>query len=191
MTTKIFWNEEDYNHETDGKIKNVNGGFMFVPYMYGLNDPIYKKYIKELLKLNWLHHKLYIVGGILEGWPTTDIDICVTGKIVDQTRDLMLKARELGPLDMYWVKNYDKIFKGKDNGVKVWKFAKAHDRWSETSPQWNGKWKKDGLFHMSGLFQVKQNRKYTKNALLICGKKSGKKELITQSGEIQKSIKKQ
>ena len=91
-----------------------------------------------------MHHKLYIVGGILEGWPTTDIDICVTGKIVDQTRDLMLKARELGPLDMYWVKNYDKIFKGKDNGVKVWKFAKAHDRWSETSPQWNGKWNKDG-----------------------------------------------
>ena len=55
---KIFWNEEDYNHETEGKIKNINGGFMFVPYMHGLNDPIYKKYIKELLKLDWLHHKL-------------------------------------------------------------------------------------------------------------------------------------
>ena len=42
MTTKIFWNEEEYNHEKDGKVKNVNGGFMFVPYMYGLDDPIYK-----------------------------------------------------------------------------------------------------------------------------------------------------
>jgi len=167
MTTKIFWNEEEYNHEKDGKVKNVNGGFMFVPYMYGLEDPIYKKYIKELLKLNWLHHKLYIVGGILEGWPTTDIDICVTGKVVDQTRDLMLKAREIGPLDMYWVKKYDKIFKGKDNGIKVWKFAKAHDRWTINGNQWNGKWKKDGLFHMSGLFTVKENRKYTKDAKLI------------------------
>ena len=25
MTTKIFWNEEEYNHEKDGKVKNVNG----------------------------------------------------------------------------------------------------------------------------------------------------------------------
>ena len=46
---KTFWNEDNYNHETDGKVKNVNGGFMFVPYMHGLKDPIYKKYIKEKL----------------------------------------------------------------------------------------------------------------------------------------------
>jgi len=148
MSIKIFWNDEDYNHEKDGQIKNVNGGFMFVPYMYGLNDDIYKKYIKELLSLNWLHHKLHVVGGIIEGWPTTDIDICVTGKVVDQTRSLMLKAREIGPLE-------------------VWKFAKAHDRWTEDGAQWNGQWKKDGLFHMTGLFKIKNNRKYTKNALLI------------------------
>ena len=164
---KIFWNEEDYNHETDGDIKNVNGGFMFIPYMYGLEDHIYKKYIKELLKLDWLHHKLYIVGGILEGWPTTDIDICVTGKADHKTRKLMLQARAMGPFDMYWVKKYDKIFKGKDNGVEVWKFAKAHDGSDEIQNQWNGKWKKDGMFHMSGLFKVKENRKYTKNAKLI------------------------
>ena len=164
---KTFWNEDDYNTLTDGRVKNVNGSGMFVPYMYGLDDPIYKSYIKELLKLDWLHHKLYIVGGILEGWPTTDIDICVTGKAVEQTRDLMLAARAIGPLDMYWVKTYDKIFKGKDNGIKVWKFAKAHDRWSAGGKQWNGKWKKDGLFHMSGLFTVKENKKYTKDALLI------------------------
>ena len=164
---KTFWNEDDYNTLTDGRVKNVNGSGMFIPYMHGLNDPIYKSYIKELLKLDWLHHKLYIVGGILEGWPTTDIDICVTGKAVEQTRDLMLAARAMGPLDMYWVKTYDKIFKGKDNGIKVWKFAKAHDRWSANGKQWNGKWKKDGLFHMSGLFTVKENKKYTKDALLI------------------------
>ena len=121
---KTFWNESDYNTFEDGQIKNVNGSFIFVPYMNGTEDPIYKKYIKELLKIDWLHHNLWLVGGILEGWPTTDIDICVTGKAVDQTRDLMLQARSIGPFDVYWVKNYDKIFKGKDNGVKVWKFAK-------------------------------------------------------------------
>lgn len=26
------FNEDDYNIETDGSIKNVNGGFVFVPY---------------------------------------------------------------------------------------------------------------------------------------------------------------
>jgi hypothetical protein len=164
---KTFWNEFEYNVFKDGQIKNVNGSFMFIPYMHGLEDPIYKSYVKELLKLDWLHHKLYVVGGILEGWPTTDIDICVTGKADHRTRELMLQARAMGPLDMYWVKNYDKIFKGKDNGVKVWKFAKAYDRWSTYDDQWNGKWKKNGLFHMSGLFQPKKNRKYTKDAKQI------------------------
>lgn len=164
---KVFWDENKLDVFKDGKVKNVNGSFMFIPYMVGLNDPIYKSYIEELLKLDWLHHKLYIVGGILEGWPTTDIDICVTGKADHRTRELMLQARAMGPFDMYWVKNYDKIFKGVDNGVKVWKWAKAHDRWTEDGRQWNGKWKKDGLFHMSGLYKVKEGRKYTKNAKLI------------------------
>ena len=107
---KTFWKEEDYNVFKDGQVKNVNGGFMFIPWMYGLEDPIYKNYIKELLKLDWQHHKLYVVGGILEGWPTTDIDICVTGKASEKTRELMLQARAMGPFDMYWVKKYDKIF---------------------------------------------------------------------------------
>ena len=74
-----------YNIETDGKIKNVNGQLMFVPYMTGLNDILYKEFIEELLKLDWLHYKLYLVGGILQGWPTTDIDICVIGKTQLQT----------------------------------------------------------------------------------------------------------
>lgn len=161
---KTFWKEEDYNVFEDGQIKNVNGGFMFIPWMHGLEDPIYKNYVKELLKLDWQHHKLYVVGGILEGWPTTDIDICVTGKPNDKTRDLMLQARAMGPFDMYWVKSYNKIFKGKDNGIKVWKFAKAHDRWTKYGKQWQGKWKKNGLFHMSGLFQTKEDREYTKDA---------------------------
>jgi hypothetical protein len=36
---KTFFNDEDYNIETDGQIKNVNGNFVFIPYMEGLNDP--------------------------------------------------------------------------------------------------------------------------------------------------------
>ena len=79
----------------------------------------------------------------------------------------MVKARAIGPFDMFYVKTYDKIFKGKDNGIKVWKFAKAHDCWTEGGRKFNGKWKKNGLFYMTGLFTVKENRKYTKDAKLI------------------------
>ena len=164
MKTKIFWNEEDYNHEKDGKVKNVNGGFMFVPYMCGLEDSIYKKYIKEILKIDWLHYKLYVVGGTLEGWPTTDIDICVTGKRKPELIDLLNEARAIGPIDMYWVKSLKEI---EGNGTRVWKFAKSHDRYGPTYPPWVGKWKKDGLYHMSHKFEIKENRKYTKKPLLI------------------------
>ena len=75
MDFKTFWNE--YEDNLEGQVKNVNGSFIFIPYMHGLEDPIYKSYIKELLKLDWLHHKLYVVGGILEGWSTTDIDMII------------------------------------------------------------------------------------------------------------------
>ena len=94
---------DSYNVETDGKIKYINGSLVFVPYMKGINDPIYKEFIEELLQFDWLHYKLYLVGGILEGWPTTDIDICITGKRKPELINLLNKSREIGPFDMYWV----------------------------------------------------------------------------------------
>ena len=45
----------------------------------GINDIIAKNSIKELLNLNWGHYNLYIVGGLIQGWETNDIDIVVTG----------------------------------------------------------------------------------------------------------------
>jgi|TARA_B100001769_G_C21839097_1_gene455392 hypothetical protein len=153
-----------YNIETDGKIKNVNGQLMFVPYMTGLNDILYKEFIEELLKLDWLHYKLYLVGGILQGWPTTDIDICVIGKRKPELIDLLNKARKIGPLDMYWVKSLKKV---QGNGTRVWSFAKSYDRHSVNSKQWIGKWKKDGLYHMTHKFEIKENRNYIKKPLLI------------------------
>ena len=121
-------------------------------------------FIKELLKLDWLHYKLYLVGGILEGWQTTDIDICVTGKRQPELVDLLNKSREIGPIDMYWVKSLKEI---EGNGSRVWKFAKSHDRYSKNGSPWVGKWKKDGLYHMTHKFEIKENRKYTKKPLLI------------------------
>ena len=160
---KVF-NEDDYNIEKDGVIRNLDGNFMFIPYMKGINDVVYNKFLEELLKLDWLHYKLYLVGGILEGWNTTDIDICITGKRDKQLPELMNKARKLGPFDMYWVKSLEKI---KGNGSRVWKFAKSHDRWGPKADQWSGTWKKDGLFHMSDKFTIKNNREYKKEPLLI------------------------
>tara|TARA_R100000541_G_scaffold24733_2_gene34429 strand:+ start:1592 stop:2086 length:495 start_codon:yes stop_codon:yes gene_type:complete len=161
---KKFFNEENYNIETDGQIKNVNGSGMFIPFMSGTNDILYKKYIAELLKLDWLHYKLYLVGGILQGWKTTDIDICVVGKRTMELPILLDKARAIGPLDMYWVKSLKEV---KGNTSRVWKFAKSYDRFSSHSKQWNGKWKKDNLFHMSEKFPIKENRIYKKDPLLI------------------------
>ena len=125
---------------------------------------VVRQLIKELLKLDWLHYKLYLVGGILEGWQTTDIDICVTGKIQPELVDLLNKSREIGPIDMYWVKSLKEI---EGNGSRVWKFAKSHDRYSKNGSPWVGKWKKDGLYHMTHKFEIKENRKYTKKPLLI------------------------
>ena len=158
------FNEDDYNIETDGSIKNVNGSFMFVPYMEGVNDTVYVKFVEKLLTLDWMHYNLYLVGGILQGWKTTDIDICITGKKTKELPDLMNQARALGPFDMFWVKSLDKI---KGDGSRIWKFAKSHDRWTPIAEQWSGKWKKDRLFHMSLKFEVKENREYKKEPLLI------------------------
>lgn len=161
---KQYFNEEDYNLETDGEVKNVNGSAMFVPFMHGLDDKLLKIYIKELLSFDWLHYKLYLVGGIIEGWKTTDIDVCVTGKRTKELPGLLDKARSIGPLDMYWVKSLKKI---KGNGSRVWKFAKSHDRYNSHAQPWIGKWKKDGLYHMAYKFPIKENREYKKEPLLI------------------------
>ena len=48
---KTFFDNNDYNIETDGAIKNVNGAAMFIPFMTSTDDVLYKKYITEILKL--------------------------------------------------------------------------------------------------------------------------------------------
>ena len=72
MTTK--------SNEKKGGYMRINNEIKFIKYMEGTEDKNYKKYIKKLLKLNWRHYKLYLVGGILEGWKTIDIDIAIIGK---------------------------------------------------------------------------------------------------------------
>ena len=96
---------DTYNIETDGQVRYVNGGMEFVPYMQGTEDEKYMEYINHVMDLKWGDYKLYLVGGILEGWKTTDIDICVTGTIGDDLPGLMEQVHQLGPIDIFYVES--------------------------------------------------------------------------------------
>ena len=54
--------------------------------MKGIDDPVAVKSIKKLLKLDWGHYNLYLVGGLIQGWETKDIDVAVTGPIINHDK---------------------------------------------------------------------------------------------------------
>lgn len=156
-------NIDNLNLETDGQVRYINGGLQFVPWMEGIEDETYKGCIEDLLKLDWSGYKLYLVGGLLEGWKTTDIDICITGNIGDDLPVLMEEASKLGPFDVYYVKSLDEI---KGNANRIWEFAKYSDRRGSRAPRWHGQWKADGLFWMTEKFNDK-GRTYSKEPLAL------------------------
>ena len=155
--------KNNLNLLTDGEVRYVNGGFTLVPWMESTDDEIYKGCLADLLNLDWKHYKLYLVGGLLEGWKTTDIDICITGNIDSDLPNLMKEASKLGPFDLYYVKSLDEI---KDNSSRVWEFAKHDCKAHEGAPRWHGQWKTDGLFWMCEKFDDK-GRTYTKEPLAL------------------------
>lgn len=155
--------KSDLNLLTDGKVRYVNGGFTLIPWMEGVDDEIYKGCLADLLNLDWKHYKLYLVGGLLEGWKTTDIDICITGNIDSDLPNLMKEAEKLGPFDLYYVDSLETI---SDNSTRIWEFAKADCRAHKTAPRWHGQWKSDGMFWMCEKFDDK-GRTYTKEPLAL------------------------
>ena len=156
-------NIDNYNLDTDGEVRYIDGALRFVPWMEGVEDAMYKECIKDLLALDWSGYQLYLVGGLLEGWKTTDIDICITGNIGDDLPVLMEEASKLGPFDVYYVKSLDEI---KGNANRIWEFAKNTDRRGVRAPRWHGQWKSDGLFWMTEKFNDK-GRTYTKEPLAL------------------------
>ena len=151
------------NLKTDGEIRYVDGGYTLVPWMESTDDEIYKNCLKELLELDWKHYKLYLVGGLLQGWKTTDIDICITGAVDNDLPDLMKQAAKLGPFDLYYVDSLETI---SDNSTRIWEFAKADCKAHEGAPRWHGQWKSDGLFWMCEKFEAK-DRTYTEAPLAL------------------------
>ena len=156
-------NKNDLNLLTDGEVRYIDGALRFVPWLEGIEDTIYKGCVEDLLALDWTGYKLYLVGGLLEGWKTTDIDICITGDIGDNLSTLMEDATKLGPFDVYYVKSLDEI---KGNANRIWEFAKHTDRRGVRAPRWHGQWKSDGLFWMTEKFNDK-GRTYTKEPLAL------------------------
>jgi len=151
---------DTYNIFTDGQVKYVNGGMEFVPWMEGIDDEKYIEFMNHIMDLDWGDYKLYLVGGILEGWKTTDIDICVTGTIGDDLLGLMEQAHQLGPIDIFYVESAEKI---KANKHRVWRFAKCRDL-NSAGGMLRGVWQEDGLFWMTEKFDAK-GRTYTKDPL--------------------------
>tara|TARA_R110002020_G_scaffold74970_2_gene191237 strand:- start:261 stop:755 length:495 start_codon:yes stop_codon:yes gene_type:complete len=154
---------KDLNLKTDGETRYVNGGYTFIPWMESTDDNLYKGCLEDLLKLDWDGYELYLVGGLLQGWKTTDIDICITGTIGDDLIPLMEEAAKLGPFDLYYVKSLNEI---KDNSSRIWEFAKHDCKAHEGAPRWHGQWKSDGLFWMCEKFDPK-GREYTKEPLKL------------------------
>jgi hypothetical protein len=135
--------------------------------MEGLDDPIVKNLINKLKEINWDGFKLYLVGGILEGWRTKDIDICILGNPnATNLFEAMEEARKLGPFDLFYVE----VLKSLKDGPFSIAFAKSYDKVHSKAKQRPGEWK-DGLFWQQLDFPIKKvinsERVYTKPPLLI------------------------
>ena len=135
--------------------------------MIGIKDPLFLDLIKKLKDINWDGFKLYLVGGMLEGWETNDIDICIQGKInTGQLSSSMEAARKLGPFDLYYVN----VLKSMHTGPYSIRFAKSYDRLGPRATPRQGEWV-DGLFwqelHFPMQKHIDKGRVYTKPPLLI------------------------
>ena len=160
-----------------GEYLRIDNKFKFIKYMKGINDKNYKRYIKKILKLDWKHYKLYLVGGILEGWETIDIDIIVIGKKDKYLVPLMKKAKTLGPFDIsYKLGDHKSMVENIEKNLKNHTRAKTYDRLNSISkPFKNGEWI-DDLYWIKNIdftarekykIRKKQGAVYTKPPLLI------------------------
>ena len=74
--------------------------------MKSIDDPVAVKSIKKLLNLDWGHYNLYVVGGLIQGWETKDIDVAVTGPIInyDKFVSLIQEASKIDFIDISYQK---------------------------------------------------------------------------------------
>jgi|TARA_R110000782_G_C14563212_1_gene386441 hypothetical protein len=138
--------------------------------MKGIEDPIAKKSIKKLLDLNWRHYNLYIVGGLIQGWETKDIDIVITGPIINHNEFVYLisEASKIDFIDVSYQKNHPKNLIGESEHIdpitidvgRLSKPSKKINSYFE-----NGLWFR--IFSYPTLKQIKNKRVYISHPVLI------------------------
>lgn len=75
--------------------------------MKGLEDPQFRTYYNEMLQLDWTGLDVWVVGGIVSGWDTSDIDTIILGDRPEaEINALMLQLKQLdGPWSPFYAKN--------------------------------------------------------------------------------------
>jgi hypothetical protein len=138
--------------------------------MKGIEDPIAKKQVKKLLNLNWGHYNLYLVGGLIQGWETKDIDVAVTGPIINQDKFIYLikEASKIDFIDISYRKNMQASLIGEAEHMKpvridVGRLSKPNKQVNSYFE--NGLWFRILSYPM--LKQIKNKRVYTSQPVLI------------------------
>ena len=70
--------------------------------MKGLQDPQFREYYSELLKLDWTGYDVWAVGGIVSDWETEDIDIIVFGPKDEPRINALFEALRPWPFSPNW-----------------------------------------------------------------------------------------
>jgi len=138
--------------------------------MKGIDDPVAKKSIEKLLNLNWGHYNLYIVGGLIQGWETKDIDIAVTGPIINHDKfvELITEASKIDFIDISYQKKIQVNLIGEAEQMKpiridVGRLSKPNKQVNSYFE--NGLWFRILRYPM--LKQIKNKRVYTSQPVLI------------------------
>ncbi len=138
--------------------------------MKGIDDPVAVKSIKKLLKLDWGHYNLYLVGGLIQGWETKDIDVAVTGPIINHDKfvELITEASKIYLIDISYQKKIQVNLIGEAEHMKpiridVGRLSKPNKQVNSYFE--NGLWFRILSYPM--LKQIKNKRVYTSQPVLI------------------------
>lgn len=104
----------------------------------GLDDPKFKQFKFFLDYLNWNpDYKLYVTGGIVEGWETRDLDLVLMGPYMPSViksifKDLIGIGFKLGTfVDIKYFKNKEDLFKFEEH-MEQWKVTNnVTTRWTK------------------------------------------------------------
>tara|TARA_R110001606_G_scaffold5772_1_gene26318 strand:+ start:497 stop:916 length:420 start_codon:yes stop_codon:yes gene_type:complete len=138
--------------------------------MKSIDDPVAVKSIKKLLNLDWGHYNLYVVGGLIQGWETKDIDVAVTGPIInyDKFVSLIQEASNIDFIDISYQKKVQVNLVGEAEHMKpiridVGRLSKPSK--NVNSYFENGLWFRILSYPM--LKQIENKRVYTSQPVLI------------------------